>query len=444
MGSWYNYETLDNFCGEPNLEGMEQRPAEYDLTARCRDLPELVSEAADGTVSLSFPDGSIDRVVAAVAARRAPGAILQEKVDGCWCSMRLGADARVESVTSRAGLHLRVAVGWIGEQFARQLAGLTLIGEVEAGTHWASLHRDEDLLPRLHLYGALDRSGRALGHDRVRKLGAWIRHPRVQLVREAAWNEDWASFTRSVLDDGGEGVVIRDESGIWRAKPRQTVDRFVSKVFYAEDRHGQRRLYATLSISVNGRFRRTQDVLVPEGLKPSELRRRVVVVVGASVDPRTGVVRHARIVDTREDKPADECVAGTSSADCDRMCQDDTNSDEGSSPATARGVAADRGGVVEEGDRQEAGDLSGDGVAGRGEGGQVEPATGDEPEGASGGPGLEARGDQGRMVDRGREEPAEADRGGLGLDAARRDRGHRHPARPRVPRAALGGCGAPG
>ena len=117
--------------------------ATYTTTAKCQDLPELLERFGD-EVALVLPDGQLDRLVSAVAARRAPGARLQEKIDGCWCAMRLCADARVEAVTSRSGLHLRVAVAWIGEQYHRNLSGWTLIGEVEAGTHSASIERQAE------------------------------------------------------------------------------------------------------------------------------------------------------------------------------------------------------------------------------------------------------------------------------------------------------------
>jgi hypothetical protein len=292
-------------------------PESYTLTARCHDLPELVDQTEDG-ISLALPSGAIDRVVEAVAGRRGPCAILQEKIDGCWCALKLDAAARVESVTSRSGLHLRVAVAWMGEQFDRQLAGFTLIGEVEAGTHWSSVERHAEeseggdvRVPRLHLYAALDRAGRVLSVDRTRKLCRWIAHPRCLPVRECRPNESWETFTRSVLEAGGEGVVIRTADGeIFRAKPRTTVDRYVSRTYAKPDRHGTMRLFCDLSF-FNGRsFTKAQTVLVPEAMTPQQLRRAVVVVVGASLDPVTGVVRHARIADVRPqgEKTARECV----------------------------------------------------------------------------------------------------------------------------------------
>lgn len=289
----------------------------YESTARCHDLPELL-EHEGGELVLSFPDGSIDRVVAAVAARQAPGVVLQEKIDGCWCALKLDEEGRVGSVTSRAGIPLRVGVAWLGEVVRWQLPGWTMIGELEAGTHWAAQERqaEEDeggdaRVPRFYLYAAFDRQGRRVPEARVRRLPGWVGHPRLVAVRQAAPGEDWAAFTRRVLDRGGEGVVLRYPDGsCFRAKPRLTCDRYISRVYYAPDRYGQQRLHADLSV-VRGRgWRRVQQVLVPEGLTPAALRRRVVVVVGASVHPRTGVVRHARIAAVREpgDKSPRECL----------------------------------------------------------------------------------------------------------------------------------------
>jgi len=293
----------------------------FSATAHCHDLPELV-DRVDGEISLAIPTGDLDRIALAVAARRQPGAVLQEKIDGCWCVMQLNDQARVASVTSRSGLHLRVAVAWLGEQLPKQLAGLALIGEVEAGTHWSSLERQAEAaaaaepgdvrIPRLHLYAAMSRAGdELLSPDRVRKLGRWISHPRLIPIREAAPGEDWASFTRSVMAAGGEGVVIREASGrCWRAKPTTTIDRYASKVYEAPDRNGELRTFVALSAYVGRKWKIIQTVLAPEEMPASKLRNRVVVILGASLDPKTGVMRHARIAQIREegDKTALDCT----------------------------------------------------------------------------------------------------------------------------------------
>jgi len=292
----------------------------YYATAHCLDLVELVDKV-DGEISLAIPTGDLDRIALAVAARRRPGDILQEKIDGCWCAMQLSGEARVASVTSRSGLHLRVAVAWLGEQLPKQLAGMTLIGEVEAGTHWSSLGRQAEAaaaaglgdtrIPRFHLYGALSSAGELLNPDRVRKLGRWISHPRLFPIHEATPREGWASFVYSVIAAGGEGVVIRESGGqCWRAKPATTIDRYASKVYEAPDRNGELRTFVALSAYVGRKWKIIQTVLAPEGMPASKLRNRVVVVLGACLDPQTGVVRHARIAQIREegDKTALDCT----------------------------------------------------------------------------------------------------------------------------------------
>lgn len=280
----------------------------YAETTRSQHLPELYSREA-GELALAIPDGDLERVVAAVVDRRSPGAALQEKIDGCWCAMIIGDDCRVASVTSRSGLRLRVAVAWIGEQFHPHLRGWTLIGEIEAGTAWASQRRDDPRIPpRLHVYAALDRAGRPV--DRHRLARSAIRrfpHPRVCLVREAAYGEDWAAFTRSVFVAGGEGVVIHEDSGArWKAKARITLDRVVVEVVERADRNGRWRMHAVIGLP----GRPIQDVLIPESIDWRLLPGRVVAVTGASLDETTGVVRHARIVALREegDKLPEECT----------------------------------------------------------------------------------------------------------------------------------------
>ena len=56
----------------------------YELTAHCRDLPELI-DSRDGELTMAFPDGELGRVIAAVAGRREPGA--QARLD-VWCHAR--------------------------------------------------------------------------------------------------------------------------------------------------------------------------------------------------------------------------------------------------------------------------------------------------------------------------------------------------------------------
>jgi hypothetical protein len=100
-----------------------------------------------------------------------------------------------------------------------------------------------------------------------------------------------------VIEAGGEGVVIRDADGrCWRAKPRTTIDRVCAKTYIKPDHTGQDRRFADLAVVLqSGRLRSLQCCLVPECMEPR--RGDVLVVVGASVS-ETGVVRHARIVDT--------------------------------------------------------------------------------------------------------------------------------------------------
>jgi hypothetical protein len=295
----------------------------YEATARCLDLPELMDRIGD-EVALSFPSGDYARVVEAVAARRTPGAALQAKVDGCWCAVRLDESGRVKSVTSRTGRPLRCAFGWVGEKVKHQLPGWTLIGEVEAGTTWSSRRRTREAarasdadaralvrVPRLHLYAAYDRQGRRVAEARLRSLPAWIGHPRIVAVRQCGPREDWSAFARSVLERGGEGVVIRAaDGGLWRAKTRVTLDRVVVDTEYLRDHLGVRRLHVRLAyVRDDGVPVETQQVLAPEGARPEDLDGRVVAVTGASVDLVSGVVRHARIVEIREpgDKPIEDC-----------------------------------------------------------------------------------------------------------------------------------------
>ena len=280
----------------------------YARHTRLRDLPELYER--DG-VHLSLST-DVERVVAAVRARQALGGRCQEKIDGCYLELHLDQDGVVDRVTSRAGHSHQYAQDWLDEPLRVQLRGWTILGELVAGTHWASQQRQDGELPLVYVYGMIDASGRDRSDEVARKV-PWLHHPRLRPIPEAAPGQDWGDFARAVLERGGEGVVLRQPDGRWRAKPVVTVDRYVSSCELEEDRHGWLRWKAWLSVprsrGARTRWRRVQRVLLPEGIHPREVRRRVVTVVGASVDTTTGVVRHARLGEIRPlgDKAPEEC-----------------------------------------------------------------------------------------------------------------------------------------
>lgn len=283
----------------------------YDLTADCSDLPELLP-SGDGDVVVALPAQATEAVIAAVRARQELGGTCQEKVDGCWCAMELDADGRVRTATSRAGLPLRYArsaPGWVQSTIHPALAGWTIVGELEAGTTRAMMRRDEER-PLFHVYAMFDSTG-ADRSDELARICFDLGVDRMRPVRQALPGEDWGSFCQRILDDGGEGVVIRQGGRCYRAKPVLEVDRVVSRVFSERDRHGKLRVKAQLAVASrrgkNARLRPLQIVILPRHLQPNDVLKRVVKVTGASV--HKGVVRHARIVEVRpeEEKQPHEC-----------------------------------------------------------------------------------------------------------------------------------------
>jgi hypothetical protein len=285
----------------------------YDATAHCQDLPELLPVDESGP-ALALPTTDHDTVVAAVRARQElGGGVCQEKVDGCWCAMVLDADGRVGTATSRAGLPLRYArsaPGWVGVTISPVLAGWTIVGELEAGTTRASQRRD-DGRPWLHVYAMFGPDG-ADRSDELARICWDLGVERMRPVRQALPGEDWGDFTRRILDQGGEGVVIRQGGHCYRAKPQLEVDRVISRVFSERDRHGKMRLKAQLAVASRQgkslRFRPLQIVILPRNIDAVGAVKRVAKITGASITPQ-GVVRHARIVELRpeEEKQLHEC-----------------------------------------------------------------------------------------------------------------------------------------
>ena len=140
MAEWIDvYSVVDMGRGLCTLGGMAT-PL-YQQTADVVDLPELLPAAGDGPV-VELPEVAPETIIAAVAARQAGGGAIQEKVDGCWCAMRVDARGRLTAPESRAGLRLRYAADWIGVRVAPRFAGWTIVGEIEAGTNRARRRRE--------------------------------------------------------------------------------------------------------------------------------------------------------------------------------------------------------------------------------------------------------------------------------------------------------------
>jgi hypothetical protein len=296
----------------------------YESTARCSDLPELLPQSGEGEVEMVLPESDPERVAEAVSARQADGGRLQEKVDGCWCCMTIDANGYLRNPMSRANLRLRYAAEWEGRQVSKRFAGWRIVGELDAATNRARRRREarEDKgwygAPLFHVYALVTPRGELLpGQEMAAGVGQMIGlefHGRIRPVAEALPGESWGDFTRRVFEDSGEGVVIRTPGGaIFRAKPQADFDRFVSKIVNEPDSRGHVRRMAVLSVCISAgdrpRFKAIQKVEMPKGWKNSDVIKRVVVVVGDSLNRETGAIRHARIVDVRseDDKQPVEC-----------------------------------------------------------------------------------------------------------------------------------------
>jgi len=300
------------------------------LYSSVTDLPELVSD--DELVSL--PSRDIAAILDAVEAREQAGATrIQEKVDGCWCALHVGASGRILSATARSGLPLRMAVEWVdkGERHRRlgyRWGGWTIIGECEAGTKRAGERREQREQsgnygpPPFHVFAVVAPNGDCYqGHRDVADLlyrmlpgaNATSHWHRMRPVREPNPGESWRSFAERIFAEGGEGVILHDDGVLYRAKPVIDADRVVLKVVTEKDRNGTARPKALVGYCFcwgkRPQFRISQKVQVPRGTQRMLKRGTVVTVVSSHIDRKTGVVRHGRIAEIRqpEDKLATEC-----------------------------------------------------------------------------------------------------------------------------------------
>jgi hypothetical protein len=282
------------------------------------DLPGLVTpavleidfDALTLTETAPAPARSAEQVAAAVAEWQAPGRTLQAKVDGCWACVDIGHEGRVDAVWSRADIPLRQGKPWLGETTSAALTGWHFIGELEAGTTRAHIARRERgeldqygrsvARPRLHIYGAVDPSGR----DRTADIGDICTCLPGEMRPVQVATGAWGGWTEGLLRGGGEGVVIRDGEQAWRAKASATYDRIVMA---ADSCSAGLRL--TLGAYVGSRIRSLQQVVAPAwwNVVPTQRHRPVVEVVGWG--EHAGVIRHAQIARIRDDKPAAECCA---------------------------------------------------------------------------------------------------------------------------------------
>lgn len=288
----------------------------YDLTADCADLPEFLPAEGDGPV-VELPEVDPETIIAAVAARQAQGGVLQEKVDGCWCAMTVDERGRLRNPLSRAGLRLRFAADWVGVHVDPQFVGWTIVGELEAGTTRARRRRETREsrgwygLPIFHVYAMVDPAGAMHGPELAGQVAPLELAGRLRPVRQALPGQSWADFARRVFDEGGEGVVIRQGGACWRAKPLVTFDRYVMGIASEPDSKGRVCHKAILGVCTSAgarpRYQRLQVVELPRGVRWQDVKGLVVSVAGAAVDRESGVIRHARIVEVREDKAGWEC-----------------------------------------------------------------------------------------------------------------------------------------
>jgi len=295
----------------------------YVETANCNDVP---ASLPSGTgIDWSIPDHTPETILGIIAELEQLGGRIQEKVDGCWCAMSVDKHNRLVRARSRTNKPLRYAAEWRNFSVNPGFEGWQLIGELEAATTRAKHHRatrEADLdfgPPPYHVYAVVNPTGDVYDgwHDVMALLFQMIPPAMLGTIKpvdEALNGEPWADFARRILEADGEGCVIRRDGECWRIKQRLDFDRYVASTVMEKDRNGRRRHKARLSICTsNGRrprYRVAQTVVLPSGVWPRDVKGKVVTVVGSSIERATGVIRHARIVEIRDDKEGRDCRKG--------------------------------------------------------------------------------------------------------------------------------------
>lgn len=296
----------------------------YTETAQCDDIPESLPSGAG--LNWETPDHSPETILGIVAELEQLGGRIQEKVDGCWCTMVVNEYNRLVLARSRTDKPLRYAAEWRYYKVNPGFAGWQLVGELEASTTRAKHHRkareknNDYGPPPWFIYAVVSPDGTV--HDDyttvVRVLSQLLPMGmlalRIRPVAEALPGEQWVDFARRILENDGEGCVIRRDGQCYRIKQRLDFDRIIKSCVTEPDRTGTIRHKARLSYcSSNGRiprYKHTQTVVLPKGVFPRYVKGKVVTVVGSSIERDTGVIRHARIVEIRDDKEGRDCRKG--------------------------------------------------------------------------------------------------------------------------------------
>lgn len=248
----------------------------------------------------------------------------EEKRDGAWGEVKIGEDGKIKSITSRVGKPFGgdLTAGLVGLQ--THLPNSVLVGELEAASEAATDRYKAIGYRRIHIFDAPVIAGMAITEkdyetrrqvveqfvpgttEEVRK--------RLLVVRRAI--SDFGSFYKDVMSDGGEGLVFKKKTSLYRpqgsdgkteewvrCKSYSFVDYIVMRVGKSEG--GADNL--KVGLYIDGKLTECCTIKnTPRGLNLQTLVGKVIECKGAEV-MKSGALRHGHFERVREDKLPEDC-----------------------------------------------------------------------------------------------------------------------------------------
>lgn len=250
----------------------------------------------------------------------------EEKRDGAWCEMKIGDDGKVKSMISRVGKPFlpEATAGIMGLQ--THLPNSTLVGELETASEAATERYRIIGYRRIHIFDAPIIAGMDITQQpyEARRSAVEAMVPgrtedvskRLLVVRRAT--AGFGDFYRDVMADGGEGLVFKKKSSIYksyssdgkvddwvRCKPHNFVDYVVLGVGKSASGSSDN---LRCGLYIKGRLTECCTIKnTPRGLDLHALVGKVIECKGAEM-MKSGALRHGHYYRTRDDKPPEHCI----------------------------------------------------------------------------------------------------------------------------------------
>jgi ATP-dependent DNA ligase len=252
------------------------------------------------------------------------------KRDGCWCEIRTDENGIIQKLIGRSGLEF-------GGDVVSGLKGLrtpwpntVLVGELETATEASTKVFQKVGYRRVWIFDTTILLGyevHPLEYDTRRKLleasfkqFSGPAKERLLLVEQVT--ENFEPFFNQVMEQGGEGLVLKKRSSLYkqtssgrtdqwvRCKTLRHVDYFVTRWELTEK--GNVSLW--LALYRGGKFVEVGKIIAPVNIHGGMTRNggaktlvgKVIECIGAEVHD-SGMLRHCRFNRIRLDKKAEEC-----------------------------------------------------------------------------------------------------------------------------------------